>query len=235
MKKKPPLRLEWIEAGTLAENPANWRTHPQGQVNALKSVIGDSEIGWAGACLYNERTKRLIDGHARRNAVDPKTPIPVLIGSWSEDAEKKILLSLDPLGALAIPDTDQLGKLLDCVEFPAAMDELLADVKSIMPVEFSDPPDEVAKNADELRDIAKAAKAAANSGTATKNDTEKYLVVVFRTRAQRESLLADLGLPKDERYVQADSLTIAARRKLRPIKSDRESKAADSKHSGAGG
>jgi hypothetical protein len=62
-----PLRLEWIEAGSLAENPLNWRRHPDAQVKALKDVIGDPSIGWAGACLYNERTGRLIDGHARKN------------------------------------------------------------------------------------------------------------------------------------------------------------------------
>ena len=113
LPKSPPLRLEWIEAGTLAENPANWRRHPEGQVSALKGIIGDPEVGWAGACLYNERTKRLIDGHARRNAVDPKTPIPVLVGSWSEAAEKKILLTLDPLAGMAVADAEALKALMD--------------------------------------------------------------------------------------------------------------------------
>src|SRR5688500_8855382 len=80
------LRLEYVEAGSLAENPLNWRTHPEGQTRALRGVLQDPEVGWAGACLYNERTGRLIDGHARRNAVDPSTPVPVLIGSWSEAA-----------------------------------------------------------------------------------------------------------------------------------------------------
>ena len=112
-----PLRLEWVEAGSLVENPNNWRTHPDGQMGALKDVINDPEIGWAGACLFNEKTGRLIDGHARRNAVDPKTPIPVLIGSWSEEAEKKILLTLDPLAGMAVPDVEQLTKLLDEVKF----------------------------------------------------------------------------------------------------------------------
>ena len=113
--KTQPLRLEWIEAGSLAENPANWRRHPDGQMSALKDVIADPDIGWAGALLYNERTKRLIDGHARRKAVDPSTPVPVLIGSWSEAAEKKILLTLDPLAGLAEPDPDALRALLDSV------------------------------------------------------------------------------------------------------------------------
>lgn len=113
---KRPLRLEWIEAGSLAENPLNWRRHPEGQTAALKELIGDEEVGWAGACLYNERTKRLIDGHARKSAVDPKTPIPVLIGSWSEAAEKKILLTLDPLASMAVADAEALRELVASVE-----------------------------------------------------------------------------------------------------------------------
>lgn len=59
------FRLEYVDAATLAENPANWRTHPAAQISALNDVI--AEVGWAGALLYNERTKRLIDGHARKN------------------------------------------------------------------------------------------------------------------------------------------------------------------------
>ena len=74
------LRLEWIEAGSLQENPHNWRRHPQEQVQALRDLVNDPNVGWAGACLYNERTQRLIDGHARRSSVDPKTPIPTLVG-----------------------------------------------------------------------------------------------------------------------------------------------------------
>lgn len=121
-----PLRLEWIEAGSLVENPHNWRRHPDGQMQALKDVIGDPEVGWAGACLFNERTGRLIDGHARRNAVDPSTPIPVLVGSWTEAAEKKILLTLDPLAGLATPDTDKLKELLDAVTLDTPALEALA-------------------------------------------------------------------------------------------------------------
>ena len=59
-----PLRLEYVDPDTLADNPANWRTHPEAQTSALAAVIDD--VGWAGALLYNERTERLIDGHARK-------------------------------------------------------------------------------------------------------------------------------------------------------------------------
>jgi hypothetical protein len=113
---KPPLRLEWIEAGSLAENPSNWRRHPAEQLQSLKDLMQDPEIGWAGACLYNERTKRLIDGHARKSVVDPRTPIPVLVGSWSEDAERKILATLDPVSGMAKGDVKAYDALLETIE-----------------------------------------------------------------------------------------------------------------------
>ena len=108
----PPLRLEWRSPAELAENPSNWRRHPESQISALTDAI--AEVGWAGACLYNERTRRLIDGHARKKvALDQGAPlIPVLIGDWDEATEKKILATLDPLSAMALADKDRLDALL---------------------------------------------------------------------------------------------------------------------------
>ena len=34
-----PLRLEYIDAAQLDENPENWRTHPQSQIDAIKGVM----------------------------------------------------------------------------------------------------------------------------------------------------------------------------------------------------
>ena len=113
---KPPLRLEWIEAGSLTENPLNWRRHSQEQLQSLRELLDDPAVGWAGACLYNERTGRLIDGHARREVVDPKTPVPVLVGSWSEEAEAKILATLDPVGAMATGDAAAYEALIARVQ-----------------------------------------------------------------------------------------------------------------------
>lgn len=115
---KRPLRLEWIEAGSLAENPDNWRRHPEGQTSALKAVM--SEVGWAGALLYNETTSRLIDGHARKAAVAPTDLVPVLVGRWSPEQEMKILATLDPLAAMALPDADALETLLAEIDLDGA-------------------------------------------------------------------------------------------------------------------
>src|SRR5262245_38800219 len=95
-----PLRLEWADPATLAEHPKNWRRHPDAQLGALSDVL--AEVGWAGALLYNERTGRLIDGHARRKVAQAQGAdrVPVLVGSWDEETEAKILATLDPVGAM---------------------------------------------------------------------------------------------------------------------------------------
>ncbi len=51
-----------------------------------------NEVGWAGALLYNETTGRFIDGHARKKVSKGKK-VPVLIGKWTEEQERKILLT----------------------------------------------------------------------------------------------------------------------------------------------
>lgn len=114
--KAPPLRLEWRDASELADNPRNWRRHPESQLAALEGAI--AEVGWAGACLYNERTGRLIDGHARRKvALKNGGKVPVLVGDWDEATEAKILATLDPLAGMATAD-------------PAALDQLLREVNT---------------------------------------------------------------------------------------------------------
>lgn len=118
-----PLRLEYLDPKDLADNPSNWRLHPKSQTQALKDVV--AEVGFAGALLYNETTGRLIDGHARKSLFKGQK-VPVLIGSWTEDQERKILVTLDPLSAMAAPNQDALLSLLQSVEFSSkAVNDLL--------------------------------------------------------------------------------------------------------------
>lgn len=126
---EPSLKLIWMSPQELAENPANWRLHPETQLSALSDVI--SEVGWAGACLYNAVTRRLIDGHARRKVALEQgcERVPVLVGEWSEEQERKILATLDPLAAMAEADSEKLRELLAGIEtesdaLQAMMDEL---------------------------------------------------------------------------------------------------------------
>ncbi len=111
-----PLRLEWVTPDSVAENPRNWRRHPDLQKEALGASL--DECGWAGALLYNEASCRLIDGHARREQALRKgiPAVPVLVGSWTPAQEAKILATFDPIGALAETDAAQLDALLKDVE-----------------------------------------------------------------------------------------------------------------------
>jgi hypothetical protein len=134
----PPLRLEWVEADTLADNPSNWRRHPDGQLGALREVL--AEVGWAGALLYNEQTRRLIDGHARKQLAPGK--VPVLVGAWTEAQEKVILASLDPIAGMAEADADRLEALLHEVNPTGeAVRALLADLAARAGVEAGLPLD----------------------------------------------------------------------------------------------
>lgn len=130
-----PLRLEWRSPAELAENPRNWRRHPEAQQAALAGAL--IEVGWAGACLYNERTGRLIDGHLRRKvALDQgAASVPVLVGSWDEASEAKILATLDPLAGMAVPDAAALHLLIqdvqtDCPELRGLIDRMWTDAQA---------------------------------------------------------------------------------------------------------
>lgn len=124
-KDKPTLRLEYRKAGELSANPHNWRKHPKSQVTALNAVL--EEVGWAGALLYNERTGRLIDGHLRKEVSGLDDEIPVLVGSWTEDQEKTILATLDPIAAMAEADREALVGLLEAVECEDSQVQALLD------------------------------------------------------------------------------------------------------------
>lgn len=135
----PPLRLEWRSPAELAENPANWRTHPSGQISALTDVI--AEVGWAGACLFNEATGRLIDGHARKKvALDQGAEkIPVLVGSWTSAQEAKILATLDPLAAMAQADSAKLDALLRDVQTSSGpLADMLAELAKGVGLEYGE-------------------------------------------------------------------------------------------------
>ena len=123
------LRFEWRDPAELSENPRNWRRHPEHQLAALSDVI--SEVGWAGACLFNERTGRLVDGHARQKIAlkNGSKKVPVLIGDWDEETEAKILATLDPIAAMATADSAALEALLKSVSTASpAIDQMLKEL-----------------------------------------------------------------------------------------------------------
>ena len=97
--------LRRVRAGDIHASPRNWRTHPESQVAALRGTL--AEIGYADALLcrvLEDGSLEVIDGHARQ-ALDPDQIVPCLITDLDEAEAAKLLLTLDPLAAMAEADT----------------------------------------------------------------------------------------------------------------------------------
>lgn len=97
---------------TLVANPANWRLHPKAQQAALSGAL--AEIGWVQQVTVNRRTGRLVDGHLRVELAlrQQDALVPVTYVDLSEDEERLVLASLDPIGAMAEQDDERLRALL---------------------------------------------------------------------------------------------------------------------------
>lgn len=136
--KKQDFELAWMNPEDVAENPHNWRTHPENQMKALDAVI--SEVGWAGVALYNRTTGRLIDGHLRRElALKKGEEILVLKGDWTEDEELLLLSSIDPIAGLAVADRIALDNLLQNVNSDnEAIQEMLSNLAQDAGLYFGD-------------------------------------------------------------------------------------------------
>jgi hypothetical protein len=87
-KRERTLSFAWVDAASLRENPNNWRTHPQQQLDGIRDAI--REVGWAGALLNNKRTK--IDGHARKKLFKGQGEVPVLIAPGPRSKRRRFSL-----------------------------------------------------------------------------------------------------------------------------------------------
>jgi len=89
-----------VRAGDLVPHELNFRLHPEQQAAALHALY--REVGFARSLLAYELPDRLklIDGHLRRD-LDPDMEVDVEILDVNDDEAKALLLSIDPLAALA--------------------------------------------------------------------------------------------------------------------------------------
>ena len=107
--------LRRVPAKELVPNPKNWRRHPKAQAEALRGLL--AEIGYADALLVRELPDgrlMLIDGHLRAETT-PEAQVPVLVLDLSEEEADKLLLTLDPLAAMAESDAERITALLQTV------------------------------------------------------------------------------------------------------------------------
>src|SRR5438132_11197752 len=100
-----------VRAGDLVPHELNFRLHPEMQKAALEALY--REVGFARSLLAYELPDgrlKLIDGHLRRD-VDPNMEVEVEILDVTEEEARTLLLSIDPLAALA-ETQEQLKKRL---------------------------------------------------------------------------------------------------------------------------
>src|SRR5207253_4924324 len=90
-----------VRAGDLVPHELNFRLHPEHQKAALQALY--AEVGFARSLLAFELPDgrlKLIDGHLRRD-LDPEMEVDVEVLDVNDDEARALLLSIDPLAALA--------------------------------------------------------------------------------------------------------------------------------------
>jgi len=126
--------LRRVRAADLVPNAKNWRTHPVAQRDALRGVLAD--IGYADALLVRELSDgrlELIDGHLRAETT-PDMLVPVLVLDVDEQEAHKILITHDPLAAMAEADERQVRELVAVCDFESPqvvqmLDQLEQDIE----------------------------------------------------------------------------------------------------------
>src|SRR5438552_789386 len=102
-----------VRAGDLVPHEGNFRLHPEQQKAALQALY--EEIGFARSLLAYELPDgrlKLIDGHLRRD-LDPDMEVDVEILDVNEEEGRTLLLSIDPLAALAETQAQLHDRLLE--------------------------------------------------------------------------------------------------------------------------
>lgn len=111
----------------LLANPFNWKIHTELQQDQTEIVL--ETVGWVQSVIKNNRTGHMVDGHMRVMLAlrrDEET-VPVTYIDVSEAEERLILLTLDPLAALAAQDKEKLPLLKEDVITDALAPELDLD------------------------------------------------------------------------------------------------------------
>ena len=127
----------------LVANPANWRTHPPEQQRALAGALG--EVGWVAQVMVNATSGHIIDGHLRVELALARheATVPVTYVELSEQEERLVLATFDPLAAMAFAENDALAALLtDLSVEDSGLAALLADLEGQLPKAGLTDPDE---------------------------------------------------------------------------------------------
>jgi len=229
-----PVELKAMKLADI--KPAEWnpRTISEEALAGLSASL--NEFGLVQPLVWNKRTQTLVAGHqrlkalidagekealtavvdldpAREKALNVALNNPQITGEFSAEV-KPLLETLET----KLPELTQALKLLDV---PA-------------PIEFEEPPASIQENLDELKKL-KERRKQGNENKQQKDDTEKFLIVVYPTRGAKELALRSLGLSPDERYVSSALVEVRAKRRDQLQNQSELPKSAPVKHAGATG
>jgi hypothetical protein len=113
-----------VRAGDLVPHEWNFRLHPDNQKAALEALY--REVGFARSLLAYELPDgrlKLLDGHLRRD-LDPDMEVDVEVLDVNDEEARALLLSIDPLAALAETQEQLHQRLMELT--PVDCDELRA-------------------------------------------------------------------------------------------------------------
>ncbi len=144
-------------------NEDNWRVHPRIQADALMGVL--EQVGWVQDVLVNLRNEEewgarraiptLVDGHLRVSLAlreGDETPVPLSYADLTPAEENLVLVTLDPITAMAAADREKLAELLADVQTEdaavKAMLEELAKAEGIQNPTAEDPGAQIDKAAE---------------------------------------------------------------------------------------
>jgi hypothetical protein len=102
-----------VRAGDRVPHEFNFRLHPEGQRAALQALY--REVGFARSLLAYELPDgrlKLLDGHLRRD-LDPDMEVDVEVLDVNDDEARALLLSIDPLAALAETQEQLHARLME--------------------------------------------------------------------------------------------------------------------------
>jgi hypothetical protein len=113
-----------VRAGELVPHDWNYRLHPEGQRAALEAIY--RAVGFARSLLAYELPDgrlKLLDGHLRRD-LDPDMEVDVEVLDVTDEEARALLLTIDPLAALAQTQEQIHQRLLELA--PPVPEELRA-------------------------------------------------------------------------------------------------------------
>lgn len=112
--------LQHVPARSLRPNPRNWRTHSKQQRDVLRGLL--AEVGFAAPVIARrceDGSLQLIDGHLRSEELGDAV-VPVVVLDVTAAEADKLLVTMDPLAALAGQDDARLAELLSEVTTDSA-------------------------------------------------------------------------------------------------------------------